>query len=174
MAESSADLMRTLHDEHATALWSFVLGLTSGDRGRAEDVVQEALLRAWRRPELFNNPSTDQPHASPRSWLFTVARNIVVDQWRAKGRRPESLMDSVPEQAEPDRTDSALQSMLVAEALRGLSAEHRAVLLECYFRGSTAAQAASRLGIPLGTVKSRTHYALHALRLALQELGVVR
>jgi RNA polymerase sigma-70 factor (ECF subfamily) len=172
VAESSADLMRALHDEHAPALWSFVLGLTSGDRGRAEDIVQETLLRAWRRPELM---SEDDSHlnVSVRSWLFTVARNIVVDQWRAKGRRPESLMDRVPEQLGPDNTDAALQSMLVSEALRRLTAEHRAVLLECYFRGSTAAQAAGRLGIPLGTVKSRNHYALHALRLALQEMGVV-
>ena len=170
MPESSAELMRALHDEHAAALWSFVLGLTNGDRGRAEDVVQETLLRAWRRPELLQ---ADDEHHSARSWLFTVARNIVVDQWRARGRRPESLMDSVPEQFESDRTDSALQSMLVSEALRRLTSEHRAVLLECYFRGSTAAQAAARLGIPLGTVKSRTHYALHALRLALQEMGVV-
>lgn len=172
MPESSADLMRSLHDEHAAALWSFVLGLTSGDRGRAEDVVQETLLRAWRRPELMEQTG-GQPNSSARSWLFTVARNIVIDQWRARGRRPESLMDSIPEQSEPDRTDSALQSMLVGEALRRLTGEHRAVLLECYFRGSTAGQAATRLGIPLGTVKSRTHYALHALRLALQEMGVV-
>ena len=167
-SESSADLMRALHDEHAGALWSFALGLTNGDRGRAEDVVQETLLRAWRRPELL-----EQQDSSARSWLFTVARNIVVDQWRARGRRPESLTDHVPEQFTPDSTDAALQSMLVGEALRRLTAEHRAVLLECYFRGSTAAQAAARLGIPLGTVKSRTHYALQALRLALQELGVV-
>lgn len=172
MAESSTDLMRALHDEHAPALWSFVLGLTSGDRARAEDIVQETLLRAWRRPEVMGD---DESHhnASVRSWLFTVARNIVVDQWRARGRRPESLMDRMPEQPGPDNTDIALQSMLVSEAMRRLTGEHRAVLLECYFRGSTAAQAATRLGIPLGTVKSRTHYALHALRLALQEMGVV-
>ena len=173
MAESGAELMRTLHDEHAAALWSFVLGLTSGDRGRAEDVVQETLLRAWRRPELMQPDGDGHQNTSIRSWLFTVARNIVVDQWRAGRRRPESLMDAVPEQLEPDRTDAALQSMLVGEALRRLTPEHRAVLLECYFRGSTAAQAAHRLGIPLGTVKSRTHYALHALRLGLQEMGVV-
>ena len=170
-AESSAELMRTLHDTHAAALWSFALGLTSGDRGRAEEVVQETLLRAWRRPELLEQNGAD--HGSARSWLFTVARNIVVDQWRARGRRPETLMDRIPDHSAPDHTDSALQSMLVAEALRRLTAEHRAVLLECYYRGNTAGQAATTLGIPVGTVKSRLHYALHALRLALQELGVV-
>ena len=171
MAESSADLMRALHDEHASALWSFVLRLTGGDHGRAEDIVQETLLRAWRRPDLLQSESG--PEHSARSWLFTVARNIVVDQWRAKGRRPEALMELVPDQLEPDRTDAALQSMLVGDALRRLTPDHRDVLLECYFRGSTAGQAGVRLGIPVGTVKSRLHYALHALRLALEEMGVV-
>ena len=171
VAESSADLMRALHDEHASALWSFVLRLTGGDHGRAEDIVQETLLRAWRRPDLLQAESG--PEHSARSWLFTVARNIVVDQWRAKGRRPEALMELVPDQLEPDRTDAALQSMLVGDALRRLTPDHRDVLLECYFRGSTAGQAGVRLGIPVGTVKSRLHYALHALRLALEEMGVV-
>src|SRR4051812_10688002 len=95
VAESGAELMRTLHDEHATALWSFVLGLTNGDRGRAEDVVQETLLRAWRRPELLQVDADGQHSGSIRSWLFTVARNIVVDQWRSSRRRPEWLTDAV-------------------------------------------------------------------------------
>jgi DNA-directed RNA polymerase specialized sigma24 family protein len=57
----------------APALWSFVLGLTSGDRDRAQDVVQETLLRAWRHPELLQVNGT-HADASIRSWLFTVAR----------------------------------------------------------------------------------------------------
>ncbi len=73
MAQSSAELMRSLHDVHAPALWSFVLGLTSGDRDRAQDVVQETLLRAWRHPELLQVNGT-HADASIRSWLFTVAR----------------------------------------------------------------------------------------------------
>ena len=56
--------------------------------------------------------------------------------------------------------------------MTSLSTDHRAVLLECYYRGASVSQAAHRLGIPEGTVKSRTHYALRALRLALQEMGV--
>jgi len=65
-----------------------------------------------------------------------------------------------------------LLSWVVAEAITRLSEEHRAVLLECYYRGRPVAEAARLLGVPAGTVKSRTHYALRALRLALEEMGV--
>jgi RNA polymerase sigma-70 factor (ECF subfamily) len=165
---ADAELLRELHDEHSAALWSFVLHLTGGDRARAEDVVQETLFRAWRQPAVLA-----QQDASARGWLFTVARNIVVDDWRAGRRRPTTSAESVPEPVEPDTTDTALQSIMVTDALRRLSKDHRAVLLECYFRGCTAGQAAATLGVPVGTVKSRLHYALHALRLVLEEMGVV-
>ncbi|HEY5187083.1 MAG TPA: sigma factor, partial [Actinomycetes bacterium] len=62
--------MRALNDEHAPALWSFTLRLT-GDRSRAEDVVQETLLRAWRSPRVL-----DGTHGATRAWLFTVARHL--------------------------------------------------------------------------------------------------
>jgi RNA polymerase sigma-70 factor (ECF subfamily) len=167
-SDADGELLRVLHDQHAAALWGFVMHLTGGDRSRAEDVVQETLFRAWRRPAVLA-----QKEASARGWLFTVARNIVVDDWRAAQRRPTTSAELLPELLEPDGTDTAVQSIMVAEALRRLSRDHRAVLLECYFRGCTAAQAAVRLGVPVGTVKSRLHYALHALRLILEEMGVV-
>ena len=165
---ADAELLRELHDEHSAALWSFVLHLTGGDRARAEDVVQETLFRAWRRPAVLS-----QQDASARGWLFTVARNIVVDDWRSVKRRPTTSSELLPEPLEPDTTDTALQSIMVTEALRRLSRDHRTVLLECYFRGCTAAQAAARIGVPVGTVKSRLHYALLALRLVFEEMGVV-
>jgi RNA polymerase sigma-70 factor (ECF subfamily) len=59
----NSDLLRALHDEHAHALWSYVVGLTNGDRGRAQDVVQETLLRAWRNPAVL-----DRTGGSGRSW----------------------------------------------------------------------------------------------------------
>ncbi|MFN2517792.1 MAG: sigma factor, partial [Jatrophihabitantaceae bacterium] len=78
MTSTEAELLRTLHDEHARALWSYVVNLTNGDRAKAQDVVQETLLRAWRNPQVL-----DQSRGSARSWLFTVARRIVIDDWRA-------------------------------------------------------------------------------------------
>jgi RNA polymerase sigma-70 factor, ECF subfamily len=171
MTEGSAEhqLMRALHDEHAAALWSFALHLTGGDRARAEDVAQETLLRAWRHPGVL-----DQSARSARSWLFTVARRIVIDGWRSAAARSEITTDQPPELAAPDDIERAVQGWLVADALAALSPRHREVLTLCYFHGLSVAEAAARLGVAEGTVKSRTHYALRSLRLVLEEKGVTR
>ena len=167
MPESPTVMMQQLHDEHAAALWGFCLHLTS-DPVRAEDVAQETLLRAWQHYDRL-----DESRGSVRSWLFTVARNIVIDEWRSKRFQNERPTDQLPEPGDAiDQTDTLLQSWVVADALTQLSPEHRAVLLECYYRGRSVAEASRRLGVPEGTVKSRTHYALRALRLALEEMGV--
>lgn len=166
MATREADLLRALHDEHAGVLWAYVVNLTNGDRGRAQDVVQETLLRAWRNPSVL-----EQSNGSARGWLFTVARRIVIDEWRSTRNKPELVTDTVPDRGAPDLTDRIADRQLVVAAMRTLSPEHREVIAECYFRGSTVTQAAATLGIPPGTVKSRSHYALRALRLAIEELG---
>jgi RNA polymerase sigma-70 factor (ECF subfamily) len=165
----SADeqVLRALHDEHAPALWGYAMRLTGGDAGRAQDAVQETLFRAWRHPDAL-----DPDRGSARPWLFTTLRNVLIDEWRARSVRPEVVTDDLPETVTPDHADSAVQSWLVADALRQLGARHREVLLECYYRGCSVAEAAERLGVPPGTVKSRTYYALRALRLALEERGV--
>lgn len=162
-------LMKALYDEHAAALWRFAVRLT-GDRARAEDVVQETLLRAWQHPEVIGDGVR-----SARAWLFTVARNMIIDQSRSARLRNEvGSLDTAPEQAGPDEINSALDRMLIAEAMAQLSAEHRAVVARSYYRGWTTAAIAADLGIAEGTVKSRLHYALRALRLTLQEMGVTR
>lgn len=168
MAQDQVAVMQQLHDEHAAALWGYCVRLTGRDRARAEDVVQETLLRAWRHSSVL-----DQSHGSVRAWLFTVARNIVIDEWRSRRNRTEVVVADLPEGRETvDRTEQLLESWLVADAVARLSPEHRAVLLECFYRGRSVAEAARNLGIPEGTVKSRTHYALRALRLMLEESGV--
>lgn len=168
MSDDEVALMRQLHDEHAEALWAFCLRLVGSDRSRAEDVVQETLLRAWRHRSILESP----PPAL-RAWLYTVARNLVTDEWRHRRVLRETPVADVPEgPTSEDRTDQMLLSWVVAEALTRLTPEHRAVLLECYYRGRPVAEAAQRLGVPEGTVKSRTHYALRALKLALDEMGV--
>jgi RNA polymerase sigma-70 factor (ECF subfamily) len=170
MPKDEVALMQQVHDEHADVLWRFCLSLVGNDRARAEDVTQETLLRAWRhRTVLEGSP------AAVRSWLFTVARNIVIDEWRSRRARPETPVEEVPEQRrsmQDDESDQLLLSWVVAEALTHLSPDHRTVLLQCYYRGRPVAEVARLLGVPPGTVKSRTHYALRALKLALEEMGV--
>jgi RNA polymerase sigma-70 factor, ECF subfamily len=163
---SDEDLMRALYNEHAGPLLRYAMHLMSGDRQRAEDIVQETLLRAWQHPEAI----ADRP---ARPWLFAVARNLAIDAYRAKRARPHEVGEAALEVLPgSDDADRALESWAVADALRELRPEHRNVLLETYYRGKSVAEAASALGIPAGTVKSRTFYALRALRLALEERGL--
>lgn len=170
MSGHDTALIQQLHDDHAAVLYQYCLRLTGQDRGRAEDVVQETLLRAWR-----HLPALDESQGSVRAWLFTVARNIVIDQWRSRRSKAELTVADVPETSDDvDQTDRLLEAWLVAEALTRLTPDHRAVILECYYRDASVAEAARRLGIPAGTIKSRTHYALRELRLALEEMGVGR
>ncbi|GGQ04874.1 RNA polymerase sigma factor [Streptosporangium pseudovulgare] len=158
-------LVRALFDEHGGPLYGYVLRLT-GDPGRAEDVVQETLLRAWRHPDALSGRPI-------RAWLFTVARNLVVDQHRArKARPPETGDEALAVLPADDELERAVESWAVAEAVATLRPEHREVLAEVYYRGKSVKEAAETLGVPAGTVKSRTYYALRALKLALEERGL--
>lgn len=115
---------------------------------------------------------------SVRAWLCTVARNLVIDDVRARAARPvETELSQRAEQADraaaaQDPFEDALRAWEVADALAALSPEHRAVIIEVFYRRATVDQAAQKLGIPPGTVKSRTFYGLRALRLACQERGI--
>jgi RNA polymerase sigma-70 factor, ECF subfamily len=171
MEDPEAALMRVLYDEHAAALWRYASRLT-GDTARAEDVVQETLLRAWQHPEV-----TDDSERSARAWLFTVARNMIIDERRsARFRNEVGSLDKAgaPELAGPDEVNSALDKLLIGDAMAQLSPEHRAVIRRSYYLGWSTAQIAADLEIAEGTVKSRLHYAVRALRLTLQEMGVTR
>jgi RNA polymerase sigma-70 factor (ECF subfamily) len=164
-----AALLRAIHDAHSQALLRYVLRLTRGDMPFAEDVVQESLLRLWRKPEVL-----EQPSEAVRAWLFTVARNLVIDDRRSARYTRELQTDSVPERPSVDAIGPAFDKWILSDALQSLSADHRNVIVRAYYLAQTVADIAQQEQIPEGTVKSRLHYALRALRIALQERGVVR
>jgi RNA polymerase sigma-70 factor (ECF subfamily) len=166
MSDHEAELLRSLHGAYGPALRRFVTGLTH-DRMLADDVVQETLIRAWQHPDVL-----ERPEPAVRAWLYKVARNLVIDDRRSARRRHETETDQLPEIPDPDKIDRILDAWLVSDALAGLSAEHRAVIVHSYFQRETTAEIAQSLQLAEGTVKSRLHYALRALRLALQEGGV--
>jgi RNA polymerase sigma-70 factor (ECF subfamily) len=160
--------LRALFDAHASVLLAYAMRLTGGDRARAEDVVQETLVRAWR-----NLDRLDERAAPVRPWLFTVAQRIAIDAHRARRARPAEVGDEMLAVIPAlDELEPMLDRVVVSDALGSLSREHRAVIVETYYRGRSVAEAAEVLGIPPGTVKSRCYYALRALKLALAERGV--
>jgi RNA polymerase sigma-70 factor (ECF subfamily) len=163
---SDEALIRTLYEEHGRSLLAFATRLT-GDRATAEDVVQETLLRAWKHAEAMVNQ-----RGSVRGWLLTVARNIVTDRVRAKAARPTEVAESPGTgPVSGDHAEGVVNSMVVLNALDRLSPEHREVLVELYYRGRTVTEAAQVLGVPPGTVKSRSYYALRAMRTAISGDG---
>lgn len=170
--DTNADeqLLTELYRCHERVLFAFVLRLVD-DRARAEDVVQETMLRAWRNLE-----SIDPQRGDPRSYLFTVAKNVVIDIWRAEQRRPRLVTDEEVLAAQPveDRLDARVDAWMVEQALDRLSSEHRAVVDHLYYGGATVTETAQMLGIPAGTVKSRAYYAVRVLRAAFEEMGMTR
>jgi RNA polymerase sigma-70 factor (ECF subfamily) len=155
----SQALISGLVAEHGGALIAYATRLT-GDRHAAEDVVQETLVRAWQHPEVLINGK-----GSVRGWLLTVARNIVIDQARARGARPTEVAESpTTDPLTGDHSDDVVDTMTMMGLLSELPDEHRHVLVELYYRGKTVTETADALGIPPGTVKSRSFYALRVLR----------
>lgn len=162
--------LRAAYEAHGAELYRFALRQL-GDDGAAQDVVQEVFLRAWKAADSF-----DPELAGLRVWLFAIARNAVIDEARRRSVRPwqSSLV------AEPDENragtarfdEQLLDTWLIEEALRRISPEHRAAVVEIHLRGRPVAEVAAEQGVPAGTVRSRVYYGLKSLRLAMDEMGV--
>jgi RNA polymerase sigma-70 factor, ECF subfamily len=157
--------MVSLHAEHSRDVSRFLLGLTKGERQTAEDLLQETMLRAWRHID-----SLPEDTEGVRRWLFTVARRLVIDVVRMRHNRPAEVgaVDLNWIAARDDTTGSALAGASMRYAFDRLTPAHRDILSQVYVHGRSIDEVAELLGVPVGTVKSRTHYALRALRTGLE------
>jgi RNA polymerase sigma-70 factor (ECF subfamily) len=159
-ATADSEAMSKVWQAHGTSLMRFALKLTLGDKQRAEDIVQETLVRAWRHPEVVGNGER-----AIRSWLFTVTRNVTIDMWRARSRMDEIIEDEPTDRPDPSEPiEQAITAMDVRAALGKLTPEHRQVVVEMYCNGRSVAEIADALRIPAGTVKSRAYYGLRQLK----------
>jgi RNA polymerase sigma-70 factor (ECF subfamily) len=157
---------------HRTPVFSFLLRLT-GDRGRAEDLCQEAFLKVVRASSGW------EPRARFQTWLYAIARNQAVDEARRQAFRRAESLDGAPGSAAmaddplPDRTaEGALLRPKLEAALAALPEEQREVFLLREHAGLRFHEIASVTGVAENTVKSRMRYALEALRTRLAALGV--
>lgn len=159
--------VRAIYHKHGAFLLRMATGLLGGDRHQAQDLVQEAVLRAWRQSDRFDAQAEDV-----RPWLATVLRNLTIDAHRARSSRPpETDDDALDDLPGPEYTEDVITTNVVREALADLSYLHREILVHVQYLDQSVAQASKTLGIPPGTVKSRTHLALKAFRVALAERG---
>ena len=166
--DTADDLVPLLYKNFRATLFSQVLALTNHDRQWTEDVVQETMIRAWQ-----HSGTLEREPGMLRGWLLTVARRIVIDGWRNRRVRPQEVALEIPENAEStDRADSSLAALTISRALSELDEKYQSVITETYLAGNTVRQAATILGIPEGTVKSRLYTAMRQLRKALGEMAV--
>jgi RNA polymerase sigma-70 factor (ECF subfamily) len=154
-----------LHRRYSGRLYRFGLQLL-GDGGLAEELVQECFVRLWRTAGRF-----DISRGTVAAYLFVIARSIAADLRKRPSSRPLAAVDEEQVPAQPDDSDRIVASLAVRDALDSLSAAHREVLMLVHGEGLTQTQIAERLGLPLGTVKTRMFHGLRALKTALAERG---
>jgi RNA polymerase sigma-70 factor (ECF subfamily) len=155
-----------LYARHGGPLMRLAVHLVGGDWQHAEDLAQEAMLRAWRHRDAIR-PGQE------RAWLTATARHLAIDGYRREqarqarqAREARYVSLAVPGD---DPAGRIADAVTVRAAVAALPPIRRAVIAELYYAGCTIAETAAALGIPPGTVKSRANHALAALRLALTE-----
>ncbi|MBP8538685.1 sigma-70 family RNA polymerase sigma factor [Streptomyces sp. MK37H] len=165
--------LTTLYRRHGSALLRLAARLLGGDWHRAQDIVQEVAIRAWQRP-MDIGPMD----ATARHRLLTVVSDLVGDlvgdahQDQVEPRTEMAGEADMAMPAAPDAVDQTLTARVVWDALADLAPPQREVLLHLHYLDRSVSQAARALGVPPGTVKSRTYYATRALRTALQARGI--
>ncbi|MFD3514785.1 sigma-70 family RNA polymerase sigma factor [Streptomyces sp. NPDC058657] len=159
--------VRDIYDQYGPLIVRYATRLLDGDWHKAEDILQETAARAWKHARMLGTRGEQV-----RPWLFTVAKNLVIDHHRSRQIRPLELMPVEDLDASWDSTEATITSHVVLEALRELNEQQLSVIRLMYYLECSVAQAAEHLGIPPGTVKSRAFYAVRALRRALEKQGV--
>ena len=157
--------MAELYRRYSGRIYRFGLNLL-GDAGLADELVQECFVRLWRTAGRF-----DLSRGTVAAYMFVMGRSIAADLRKRPSSRPLMLVDEAQIPAQPDSVDQILETLMMRDALDSLSAAHREVLILVHAEGLTQSQIAERLGLPLGTVKTRMYHGLRALRAALGERG---
>ena len=156
--------LKELYHRYEGRLYGLGLRLL-GDVGLAEELVQETFLRVWRSADRY-----DREKGAPSTFIFTIARRLAIDLWRRPSSRP--FAESADDDPGPDAVERVIVQLAVRDALDSLSDAHREVLELGYEGDLKQSEIAARLGIPLGTVKTRTYHALRSLKVALEERSV--
>jgi RNA polymerase sigma-70 factor (ECF subfamily) len=169
-AGDHGDPLVVLYRRYSSSLYGLGLRLL-GESGMAEELVQETFLRLWR-----SAPTYDPSRGSVRTFMFTIARRVAVDLLRRTASRPLPTGEASEEQPDVpggEAFDALVLGLEVRDALQALSAKHREVLELMVDEDLGQPEIAARLGIPVGTVKTRAFYGLRALRVELEERGLL-
>ncbi|MBO0596491.1 sigma-70 family RNA polymerase sigma factor [Nesterenkonia sp. E16_7] len=152
---------------HGRVLFSFALNAL-GDRVEAEDCVQETFIRAWRSRERYSSS-----RGSVRTWLFAIARNLVIDALRSRARRPEpSDAGKIERASEPVTEDlQIVERLALYESLATLTFEHRQVIAAVQLHGGSYQDLSEQTGVPVATLRTRMYYGLRSMRTALGSSG---
>ena len=174
LAAGQLDAVDALYSRYGALAYSLAVRIL-GDPGRAEDAVQDAFVRVWQRAGSF-----DPNRGSLRTWLLTVVRNRSVDYLRGTAARQRDELELVADVrasgsgSDPWREVSqSLERRAVLEALAVLPREQRQVIELAYYGGYSQSEVARLVGVPLGTIKSRTRLALEKLCSYLQGRGLI-
>jgi RNA polymerase sigma-70 factor (ECF subfamily) len=166
LATGDADVALVFVRRFQARVYGLALSITH-DRTAAEEVAQDAFLRAWRYSAGF-----DPRRGTVTSWLLTITRNAALDRVRADGRRHEELVADPVDVPDVDSTASPLDDRdAVANALRSLPHEQRQTLLAAGYYGYTAREISAAWNVPLGTVKTRLRLAVRKVQQMLVEVS---
>ena len=167
VARSDDLALAELYDRHGRVAFGLALRVLR-DRGLAEDTVQEAFLAVWRNAGRF---MAERSKAS--TWILMLVHRRAVDRVRREARRTVEPLDAAPEDAGGPTAEEAawlsLERSRVREALKTLPDPQREAIELAFYAGFTQSELAERLGVPLGTIKSRIFAGLARLRELLQE-----